>query len=198
MEKHSIFFYIFVSFVLFFCLAIYFQSDAYNLKCIISSEDGNRYCVREREKLELAANLLAQVTKKMKDMVSYMKEKHPQDERTKRLAEGFNPKKISETLPTSELTAYSENKGEKIAFCLNKKKDGNKLIDINTLTFVALHELSHIMTVSIGHKQEFWQNFKYLLENAKEAGIYNPIDYKKKPEEYCGMTINDNPFYDLI
>jgi predicted metal-dependent hydrolase len=198
MEKHSIFFYIFVSFVLFFCLAIYFQSDAYNLKCIISSEDGNRYCVREREKLELAANLLAQVTKKMKDMVSYMKEKHPQDERTKRLAEGFNPKKISETLPTSELTAYSENKGEKIAVCLNKKKDGNKLIDINTLTFVALHELSHIMTVSIGHKQEFWQNFKYLLENAKEAGIYNPIDYKKNPEEYCGMNINDNPFYDLI
>jgi len=53
------------------------------------------------------------------------------------------------------------------------------------------------MTVSIGHKQEFWQNFKFLLENAKTANIYIPIDYKKKPEEYCGMTISDNPFYDL-
>ena len=155
-------------------------------------------CVREREKLELAANLLADVTKKMKDMVAYMKEKQPQDPRTKRLVEGFNPKRISETLPTSELTAYSENKGEKIAFCLNTTKEGNRLIDINTLTFVALHELSHIMTESIGHKQEFWQNFKFLLQNAKEAGIYMPEDYKKKPKEYCGMKINDNPYYDLV
>ena len=198
MEKHSIFFYIFIAFILFFCLVIYYQSDAYQLKCIIASKDGNRYCVREREKLELAANLLADVTQKMKDMVAYMNKKHPEDPRTKRLVEGFNPKVINETLPTSELTAFSENKGEKIAFCLNTTKDGNRLIDINTLTFVALHELSHIMTESVGHKQEFWQNFKFLLQNAKEAGIYDPVDYKKNPQEYCGMTINDNPYYDLV
>jgi hypothetical protein len=198
MEKHSIFFYIFLGFVLFLCLIIYYQSEAYDLKCIISSQDGNRYCVREREKMELAANLLADVTQKMKDMVKYLKDKKPEDVRTKRLVEGFNLTKISETLPTSELTAYSENKGEKIAFCLNKRKDGTKLIDINTLTFVALHELSHIATSSVGHGQEFWENFKWMLQNAKEAGIYSPIDYKKYPEEYCGMTINDNPFYDLV
>ena len=198
MKKHSIFFYIFVAFILFFCLVIYYQSDAYNLKCIIASKDGNRYCVREREKLELAANLLAQVTQKMKDMVSYMKVTHPDDPRTIRLVEGFNPNTISETLPTSELTAYSENKGEKIAFCLNTTKEGNKLIDINTLTFVALHELSHVMTETVGHKQDFWQNFKYMLQNAKEAGIYDPVDYKKKPQQYCGMDINDNPYYDLV
>jgi len=198
MEKHSIFFYIFVGIVLFFCLAIYYQSDAFNLKCIIASEDGNRYCVREREKLELAANLLAKVTQKMKDTVEYVKQKHPEDPRTIRLVEGFDPKTISETLPTSELTAYSENKGEKIAFCLNTTKEGNRLIDINTLTFVALHELSHVATESVGHTQEFWQNFKWVLQNAKEAKIYNPVDYKKSPQEYCGMRINDNPFYDLV
>jgi hypothetical protein len=168
------------------------------LKCIIASKDGNKYCVREREKLELAANLLATVTQKMKDMVKYMKETHPEDPRTIRLVEGFNPKKINETLPTSELTAYSENKGEKVAFCLNKtKKDNSKLIDLDTLTFVSLHELSHIMTTSIGHKQDFWQNFKFLLENAKAAKLYDPVDYKKNPQEYCGMMINDNPYYDM-
>lgn len=197
MEKHSIFFYIFVGIVLFFCLAIYYQSDAFNLKCIIASEDGNRYCVREREKLELAANLLAKVTQKMKDTVAYLKQKHPEDPRTVRLVEGFDPKTISETLPTSELTAYSENKGEKIAFCLNTTKEGNRLIDLNTLTFVALHELSHVATESVGHKQDFWQNFKWILQNAKEAGIYDPVDYKNSPQKYCGMEINDNPFYDL-
>jgi len=198
MEKHGIFFYIFIAVILLLCLRIYYDSDAFNLKCIIASKDGNTYCVREREKLELAANLLADVTQKMKDMVAYMKQKHPEDPRTIRLVEGFNPKKVSETLPTSELTAYSENKGEKLAFCLNTTKEGNRLIDLSTLTFVALHEISHIMTESVGHKQDFWQNFKWVLQNAKEAGIYDPVDYKKKPQEYCGMKINDNPYYDLV
>ena len=195
--KHNIFFYIIIFFILFICLKIYNESDVFNLKCIVSTVDGNKYCVREREKINDAADLLATVTGKCKEMVQYMKEKHPDDPRVKKLVEGFNPKKINETLPTSELTAYSENKGEKIAFCLNRTKNSTTLIDINTLTFVALHELSHIMTTSIGHKQEFWQNFKFLLENAKAAGVYNPIDYKKNPQSYCGMTINDNPLYDL-
>lgn len=198
MEKHSTFFYIFLAFILFLCLIIYYQSDAFDLKCIIASKDGNKYCVREREKMELAANLLADVTQKMKDTVAYLKRSLPEDPRTKRLVEGFNPKKVSETLPTSELTAYSENKGEKLAFCLNRTKNGSKLIDLNTLTFVALHELSHIATESVGHNQDFWQNFKWILQNANKAGIYSPIDYKKSPEEYCGMKINDNPYYDLV
>jgi hypothetical protein len=196
-DKQSILLYIIIGFVIFICLKIYSESDAYNLKCIISDVDGQRYCVREREKLQLASDLLAEVTKRCKDLVAYVAKKYPDNEDVQRLVQKFNPTKISETLPTSEYTAYSENKGEKLAFCLNTTKNGNKLIDINTLTFVAIHELSHIMTLSEGHKQIFWQNFKFLLENAKDAGIYNPVDYKKKPEPYCGMDITDNPYFDL-
>lgn len=196
-DKHTIFLYIVVVFVILFSLRIYYESDAFNLKCVISTNDGNKYCVRERAKLTDAADLLAQVAGKCKRMVAYMDQHHHNDERTIRLVQNFNPKKICETLPTSEMTAYSENKGEKIAFCLNKAKDGPKLIDLNTLTFVALHELSHLMTSSIGHKQEFWSNFKFLLENAKKANIYHPVDYKANPQEYCGTQITDNPFYDL-
>jgi hypothetical protein len=153
--------------------------------------------VRNREQLNESADLLAIVTSKCKELVEYVGKKYPEDKDVKRLVEGFNPKRISETLPTSELTAYSENKGEKLAFCLSNSKSSSTLIDINTLTFVAIHELSHIMTKSVGHKNEFWQNFKFLLENAKAANIYQPVDYKKKPKGYCGMTITDNPYYDL-
>lgn len=198
--KSDIFLYVIIGFILFVCLKIYSESELYNLKCIISTVNGNKYCVREREREKQtdAANLLASVTEKCKELIKYMNLNHPDDARVRRLVNGFNPKKISETLPTSELTAYSENKGEKIAFCLNKKKhDDTQLIDANTLTFVAFHELSHIMTTSIGHKQDFWNNFKFLLENAKTSGIYIPVDYKKNPESYCGMTITDNPYYDL-
>jgi len=196
-DKHSILMYIVIAFVIVICLKIYNESDAFNLKCILSDVDGQRYCVRERSKLQLAADLLAQVTEKCKQLVAYCGKKHPKNEDVQRLVQKFNPTKISETLPTSEFTAYSENKGEKIAFCLNKKKEGNDLIDLNTLTFVAIHELAHIMTLSEGHKQIFWQNFKFLLENAKDAGLYTPVDYKKKPQAYCGMDITDNPFFDL-
>ena len=196
-RNENIVFYIFVGFILLISLKMYFESDAYNLKCIIATADGNRYCVREREKINEAANLLANVTNKCKQLVKYMNDTHPNDTRVKKLVAGFNPKTISETLPTSKLTAYSENKGEKIAFCLNTTKEGDTLIDPNTLMFVAIHELSHIMTTSIGHKKEFWQNFKFLLENSKESNIYIPVDYKKKSTEYCGLTINDNPYYDL-
>ena len=196
-DKESILIYIIIAFVILVCLKIYSESDAYNLKCIISDVDGERYCVRERSKMSLAADLLADVTQKMKDLVLYCGKKFPDDERVHRLVQKFNPTKISETLPTSEYTAYSENKGEKLAFCLNKEKSGTQLIDINTLTFVAIHELAHIMTESEGHKQEFWQNFKFLLEQAKAANIYNPVDYKKNPEPYCGMDITDNPYYDF-
>ena len=193
----NLFFYIFIAFILIIALRIYYESDAFNLKCISASKDGHTYCVRERQKLELAANLLASVSEKCKLLVNFVKDKYPGNARVNRLVKGFNPKKISETLPTSKLTAYSENKGEKLAFCLNTTKDGDRLIDINTLTFVAIHELAHIMTTSIGHKQDFWHNFKFLLINAKEANIYKPVDYKKNPQPYCGMDITDNPYYDL-
>jgi len=195
--KSEILTYAIIGAILLICLKIYSESELFSLKCVISTVDGNKYCVRDRAQVNEAANLLAQATKKCKELVGYIGKKYPDDADVKRLVEGFNPQKISETLPTSELTAYSENKGEKLAFCLSKSKNSVTLIDINTLTFVALHELAHIMTKSIGHKQDFWQNFKFLLENAKAANIYQPVDYKKNPQGYCGMTITDNPFYDL-
>lgn len=167
--------------------------------CIVSGVDGNKYCVRERDQVQKAADLLAKVTNKLQRLVQYMNQKYPERESVQRLVKGFNPKKIMETLPTSEYTAYSENKGEKVAFCLNKNKKGedNNMIDEHTLTFVAIHELAHIANKTIGHKQDFWENFKFLLQGAKEAGIHEPVDYKKKPERYCGMDIRDNPYFDL-
>jgi hypothetical protein len=197
MSDTNILAYVLIFLVMVLSYKIYEESDMFQLKCIVSDVDGNRYCVRERNKLELAADLLAQATEKCKQLVRYVDKSHPDNEDVKRLVKNFNPKTIQETLPTSALTAYSENKGEKIAFCLNTTKEGNKLIDIHTLTFVAIHEISHIMTESVGHKPEFWANFKFLLENAKKANIYDPVDYKKNPQQYCGMTIKDNPYYDF-
>ena len=195
--KINIIGYALIILLFYICVKIYQESDAFNLKCIISDVDGKKYCVRERSKLSLAADRLATVNQKLSKLVDHCKKEFPERENVVRLVEGFNPKKISETLPTSEFTAYSENKGEKLAFCLNTEKNGNNLIDPNTLTFVAIHELAHIATKSVGHKDEFWSNFKFLLGEASKINIYNQTDYKKKPVRYCGMTITDNPYYDF-
>ena len=189
--------YALIGLVLFICLKIYQDSAYFNLKCIISDVDGKSYCVRERAKLELAADRLAKINSRMGELVKHCASKYPDRENTQRLSKGYDPKEIYETLPTSKYTAYSQNKGEKLAFCLDTEKKNGNLIDLNTLTFVALHELAHIASESIGHTPEFWQNFKFLLEEAKALNIYTPVNYKEKPARYCGMDITDNPYFDL-
>jgi hypothetical protein len=195
--NQEIFVYVVVLIIIALCGYVYFEKSDFQLKCVVSTVDGNKYCVRETKKVKESADMLATVTQKCKKLVVYVGEKFPDQDNVKRLVDGFNPKKVMETLPTSEYTAYSENKGEKLAFCLNTEKGGSTMIDEHTLMFVAIHELSHIATKSIGHKTEFWENFKFLLEQAKAAGIHTPKDYKKEPQKYCGMTIRDSPAYDL-
>jgi hypothetical protein len=196
--KLNMFGFIIILFIILIGLKLYYESDVFNLRCIVSTADGKKYCVRERNNIEDASNLLAQTTDKLSYLVENLNSRFKNRENVQRLVENFNPTTIKETLPTSEYTAYTENKGEKLAFCLNKNKNNNNnLIDQNTLMFVAIHEIAHIMTLSVGHTEEFWQNFKFLLENAVQLGIYEPIDYKKNPKNYCGMTISDNPYYDL-
>lgn len=201
MDKIEILGYFVIISILCLCFYIYIDKGDFDLKCIVSTVDGNKYCVREREKIGQAADLLATITEKMKKLVVFVHEKYPDKDNVERLHSKFNPKKVMETLPTSSYTAYSENKGEKLAFCLNTnskgEKDNDNLIDEHTLTFVAIHELSHIATESIGHKSEFWENFKFLLEEAKIAGIHDPTDYKKKPGKYCSLKLTDNPYYDV-
>ena len=176
----------------------YSNSYEFQLKCIVSEVDGNKYCVRERKQLKNAVDLLAKTTMKCKQLVQYMHKKYPDKDNVKRLVDGFNPQKVMETLPTSSYTAYSENKGEKIAFCLGSdKKDLDNLIDQNTLMFVALHELSHLATKTIGHDETFWKNFKFILQESEKIGIYKPINYKSTATSYCGTTIRDNPYYDV-
>ena len=198
MKRENILGYVLLGFILLIIIKCYYDNDFFQLKCIVSDVNGKKYCVRERSKLKEASDLLAKTTMKLEKLVDHVKTNYEHEERVQRLVKNFKSDKIKEILPTSEYTAYSENKGEKIAFCLSKKdkKDLNHMIDENTLTFVALHEMSHLATKSIGHKDEFWENFKFLIEQANKINIYTPVDYEKKKAEYCGMTIKDNPYFD--
>ena len=53
-------------FVILISYRIYHNSDLFQLKCIISDVDGEKYCVRDRSKLDLAADKLAGVNKNLR------------------------------------------------------------------------------------------------------------------------------------
>jgi predicted metal-dependent hydrolase len=109
-----------------------------------------------------------------------------------RLVKNFNSDAFSETTPDNKYTSYSVNKGEKIVFCLRQKKEGEQLVKENIMLFVSIHECAHLMTKSVGHEPDFWSNMRLLLKIAIDNGIYKNIDFNKKPEEYCGVSISDS------
>ena len=57
-----------IVFIGYICLKIYQESEAFQLKCIISKIDGNEYCVRETSKLELVADILARAKRRLNEM----------------------------------------------------------------------------------------------------------------------------------
>ena len=158
-----------------------------------SSIDNNEYLVRNRDDKQAAADLIAKIRVKLEKLINSMKEKYPNDKSVNRMKNKFNADNISESGKSSQYTSYSVNKGEKIVFCVRQKDENESLVEENTITFVAIHELAHIMTKSIGHTEEFWDNFRRLLKEAIDMGIYNKEDYESNPKEYCGIKVTDSP-----
>ena len=189
------FLFLFIFFIIVLSLFIYTESRNNEIIYVESSIDNRKYLVRNVDDKQEAADMLADMRARLDKMINYMRMNYPNDDRVKRLIRKFNPDRISESLKGSKYTSYSINKGEKIVLCLRSKDMSQKLTDINTLMFVTLHELAHIMTISIGHTKEFWSNFKFILKIAVKIGIYDNIDYSKDPQPYCGIEVNDSPLH---
>jgi hypothetical protein len=113
------------------------------------------------------------------------------------LASNYNPDVLGEHIPWhTNYTSYVRNKGQKIRMCLRPEHDRRKFHDMNTLRFVALHELSHMMTESYGHEEDFWRAFQFILLEASELGMIDLVRYSNDPQPYCGIIITSNPAFD--
>ena len=174
---------------------MYIEGFTSDVDYVESSLDQRSYMVRNLPDRDKAARLLSLIRARLMKLVKHMKKKYPNDARVKRLHRNFNPDRISESAPDSKYTSYSVNKGEKIVFCVRQRNDENELVDINTMMFVSIHELSHLMTLSIGHTKEFWDNMKFLLKDAlsKDVQLYNYQPFHEDPKPYCGTMITDTP-----
>lgn len=140
-----------------------------------------------------AANLLAKVKQNLVRLVATLKVKYPNDPDIQRLLYRFSPDSIVEGSNNSGLTTYTVNKGSTIAFCLRSRDDKYTLdTNLNTLMYVALHELAHILDKDHdpAHKNGFPKKMQFIIKEATELGIYTYQDYRTNPSQHCGITIN--------
>jgi len=84
-------------------------------------------------------------------------------------------------------SAYTENKSV-ITLCL-VNPETNRYYDMNTIMYVALHELSHCLTHTHGHDDNFRKNFANILRQGAALGIYDPS--RSIPTTYCGIESED-------
>lgn len=173
----------------------YMNGGPGNLVSVTAKADNRNYMVQDLPDKQEAAEKLAGIRAKLELLLDeYKHPEYSQDQAAQLLVQRFNVNNMMENSVSSPHTSYSENKGEKIVLCLrDKMHPPYPFVDDNTVMFVTLHEMSHLMTASNGHTNEFWANFKRLLQDAMKLGIYHQVNYSRNPVDYCGMTITDSP-----
>jgi hypothetical protein len=176
-------------------LALVSSTGPRNTVELTSRRDGKRYRVQNLPDKQDACEFIAKVSENLGKLIENYKSDPSamSDPRIKVLVSRFNPNNFTENDIDANTTSYSENKGEKIVVCIREKTPPYKFVDENTVMFVLLHEMGHLMTTTVGHTPEFWANFRRILHDAVQCGIYTPVNYAKNPILYCGMTITDSP-----
>lgn len=194
MEDFTTFFFILICASIFY---VYLENKASDVTYV--SHNNTEYLVRNLPDKEEAALLLSKIIDRLTKIVDNTsneikdKDKSTHNDSLKRLKKNYRPNNITESSPGNKYTSYSVNKGDKIVFCLRAKDGSNKLTDINTMMFVAIHELAHLMTKSIGHTTEFWDNMRFLLKEGIKLGVYKKQNFNETPVDYCGTKITDTP-----
>lgn len=154
-----------------------------------SNVDGRSYLVLSRPDKQKAADYLADINKDLMTVCKHMHARYPNNEDFQRLYKNYNPDAISEGSPDSSYTSYTVNKSS-LVICV--RQTDYSFVKKNVILYPVLHELGHFACDEIGHTPKFWKIFKEILEDAVVIGIYEKMDFKNKPEAYCGISITSH------
>ena len=166
-----------------------------NLVEVRSTKNNTVYRVQNLPDKQEACDRMAEIHGKLERLIEHYKNDPASvaDPRVHVLITRFRPENMCENDLDADSTSYSENKGDKIVICLRNKTPPYEFVDNNTVMFVILHEMAHLMTTTTGHTPEFWSNFRRILQDGVKVGIYQEVNYARQPTPYCGMTITDSP-----
>jgi hypothetical protein len=191
----------FVSVIL--CLVLFNRYIYDGTEFILSTVDDNCYRVRNGKYKHYKADLLANLKIKLDILVNSLKNdpEYNQNINVKRLVHNWSSGvSIKETGNMETDAAYVINK-KYMSFCLQEspnmggKVNNDTIEQLNLLTYVGIHETSHIMSGEIGHGSEFVSNFEFLLKYAKTLKdpsgnpLYIPLNTLKTPDHYCGVSL---------
>ncbi len=184
---------------------------------ILSKVDGLQYRVHlGHAGAQRAADMLARLNGKIIDLMRALRDRyvrgpagevHPERRAAvERLLARYNPDNLAENSPKdpSGDTSYTLDKGAVIALCLREKgrapptgdRAADDLHDMDTLLFVALHEMAHVAIDDVDHPPRFWSAFRFILDEAEDTGVYTSPDFARAPRQYCGVKIDYNPRHD--
>ena len=197
MDESSVPWIFFLSIVGIAYVALYFKGSKYPMALTQSKIDDEYYLVRNLKDKQEAADRLARVREKILRLRKHLEQTHMKKPFVAQMINNFDcsASRFSESTPDAQYTSYSVNKGEKVFMCLRQRNEREELVHENIILFVALHEMSHVGTASIGHTPEFWNHFAWLLKQAEQVQIYTFTDFAAHPVEYCGVHITDAPTY---
>ena len=182
------FFIIFVIIVIIVCyIHNYVNTEVEYVK---SNIDGRLYLVLSLPDKQRAANFLAEINRDLIRLIKHLKAKYPDSEDYDRLYRNYDPDKMSEGTPDSNYTSYTINKSA-LVICI-RQPDTHEFVEKNIVLYPAIHEICHIMTAEIGHTTTFWKNFKEVLTEAINMGVYQKVDFAKNPTPYCGLVLSSH------
>lgn len=186
----------------------------------IRASDGSLYRVHKMHgNPQTAAELMAYLHDWSIDLIEHLRNKYlrsPQGARfparrkiVQLILDRYDPDALAEGSPLNPSgdTSYVLNKGEEFVMCLREKDpartgdpDKHDFHDRLILTFVKTHELAHLGVNVRQHPPEFWECFKFLLQESDfmAPGGEGWPDYERFPTTYCGMEVNYNPLLDPL
>ena len=165
-----------------------FKDDVVYFK---SEIDNDTYLVQNLKDKKEASNLLAEIKRRLKKLMSFVCEYN------KDYCRHLGKLKINDLAETHGENRYNSHTINKtrINLCLRCRSCGDTLEDINTLMFVAIHEMAHVICDIYGHTKKFWEIMKELLQLAIQNGLYEYQDYRQMPKKYCNTMISDTPLH---
>lgn len=148
--------------------------------------------------------MLGTLESRLDALLAYLVRVAPGDPITKRMEQRWGRRRKLELLDARSTDQAAITVDKKTIYMCLEDKETRALHDIEHATFVLLHELSHMVSPTIGHPGRFWKNMGYVLGAASCAPwgdggtVYKDQQFEKlhslnRTVVYCGHPITSAP-----
>jgi len=179
-------FMLYVSIIVFILIIYYFLKNS----LVKTKASNNKIYYTQKSNAKMAAEKLVKIDIFLEKLNKHLLEDHKNHKMIQKKLK--NNVTIKELPKNSKHVGYIINKNT-LHICL-RNKNGQFINKYNKIYFVVMHELAHMITKSVGHTDEYWNNYKLIIKTAIKHNLYEYKDYYNKPVEYCGIHINSSPY----